>query len=251
MIFIQPDWPAPPNVKACTTTRVGGVSLAPYNELNLALHVGDAKQHVQKNRTLLKTRLALPSEPIWLEQTHSTIVVPATADNLGKEADATFASEPNCVCVVLTADCLPILLCNRAGTHVAAIHAGWRGLANGIIENTLKTLDLPSGELLAWLGPAIGPNAFEIGHEVRDLFLKSHPDTEQAFLPSPNGRWLGDLYALASLRLHTLGITNIYGKPYCTYSDKEQFFSYRRDGSKTGRMASLIWIAEKMDSRKN
>ncbi|MEO8401268.1 MAG: peptidoglycan editing factor PgeF [Gammaproteobacteria bacterium] len=240
--FIVPNWPAPKTIKAFTTLRTGGVSLAPYDSFNLGEHVGDETQHVKTNRENLKTQLNLQNQPVWLNQTHSTRVIPATTENTGKEADAAFTDQPGNVCAVLTADCLPLLVCQREGTHVAAIHAGWRGLANGVIENTLTAMGIPADDTLVWLGPAIGPKVFEVGDEVREIFLKSHPEAEQMFLPSPNGRWLGNLYALARLRLNSQGITHIYGGDYCTYSDSELFFSYRRDGNKTGRMASLIWM---------
>ncbi len=240
---ITPNWPAPLHIKACTTLRHGGYSEAPYVSFNLAQHVGDESRHVQANRALLTTLLALPTEPTWLEQTHSTIVVSAESHNRGKEADASFACESKQICVVLTADCLPILLCDRKGTCVAAIHAGWRGLANGIIGKTLDTLQLAPDDTLVWLGPAIGPTVYELGNEVRQQFIARQAETEKAFLPSSNpDRWLGNLYELAKLDFEHVGVSAIYGGDHCTYSDKERFFSYRRDGNKTGRMASLIWI---------
>lgn len=239
---IKPDWPAPAHVKAYTTLRHGGVSVAPYDSFNLAQHVGDDPAHVEQNRAILKKMLNLPNEPIWLEQVHSTIALPATPENQGKTADAAFTNQANRICVVMTADCLPVFLCDRAGTHVAVIHAGWRGLANGVIENTLTMLNVPRENLMAYLGPAIGANAYEVGDEVRQFFLDAHSEAIHAFTPSPNQRWLADMYALARLRLRLEGVMDIYGGEYCTYSDKEQFFSYRRDGSKTGRMASLIYI---------
>lgn len=242
MHFIAPNWPAPARVRACTTLRSGGVSVAPYDAFNLAEHVGDALPDVHTNRQLLYKMLDLPNEPIWLEQTHSTQVVPALPHNQGKEADASFTTEAQQVCVVMTADCLPILLCQCDGNQIGAIHAGWRGLANGIIEQTLAQFNFPPHEILAWLGPAIGPQVFEVGDEVRALFLQTQPEAAGAFLPSPQGRWLANLYILATLRLQRLGVTQIFGGDYCTYSMPDKFFSYRRDGNKTGRMASLIWL---------
>ncbi len=240
---IVPDWPAPAHVKAYTTLRTGGTSQAPYETFNLAKGVGDDEHAVKANRAILNDVLSLPNEPVWISQTHSTIVLPARPETKGKEADATFANQPEQVCAVMTADCLPIFLCDRSGTHVAAIHAGWRGLAHGIIENTLQTLNLSPENILIWLGPAIGPKVYELGEEVRDIFVCDDPQAEKAFVPSQNeGRWLGDLYALARLRLRRYGVSAIYGGEYCTYSDAARFFSYRRDGGKTGRMASLIWI---------
>jgi len=242
--IIIPDWPAPANIKAYTTLRHGGVSQAPYDTFNLAEHVGDNPQDVQTNRQLLKEMLSLPNEPIWLEQIHSTMVLPAVNDSRGKPADASFTTQSKQVCVVLTADCLPLLLCHRNGTQVAAIHAGWRGLANGIIAKTLDALNLPPEDILAWLGPAIGPKAYELGEEIREIFIKNDAEAEQAFIPSLHSdRWLGDLYSLAKLQLQKRHVSAIYGGKYCTYSDKERFFSYRRDGNKTGRIASLIWMA--------
>lgn len=243
-MLIKPNWPAPPHVKAYTTLRSGGVSAAPFDTFNLAQHVNDNAANVNKNRAILKNELALANDPIWIQQTHSTIVLPATSENRGKEADASFTDQANQVCVVLTADCLPLLICNREGNKVAAVHAGWRGLAHGIIENTLKALAIPASDLLVWLGPAISQKNYEVGEEVRNFFLTSNPEAESAFTPSPNQRWLADLYALARLRLKKIGITEVYGGDYCTYEDATKFFSYRRDGDKTGRMASLIYISE-------
>lgn len=241
--ILKPDWPAPINIRAYTTLRTGGISAPPYNTFNLAGHVGDDEKYVQANRELLKNKLNLPDEPIWLEQTHSTIVLPAIPANRNQKADATFSNQTGQVCVVMTADCLPILLCQRDGSCVAAIHAGWRGLADGIIEKTLQAMNPSSVDILAWLGPAIGPAVYEIGEEVRQRFIEQDPDAESAFIPSEHaGRWLGNLYELATLRLNKQGIFAIYGGEYCTYSDKDYFFSYRRDGQQTGRMASLIWI---------
>lgn len=243
-MFIEPNWPAPSNVKAFTTLRIGGVSEPPYDQFNLALHVGDKSEHVKENRQSLVQALHLPNEPIWINQTHSTIAIEAKDANRDKEADAAFTQQANQVCIILTADCLPILLCNQKGTYVAAIHAGWRGLLNGIIETTLQGLQLPNYELLAWLGPAIGQKNYEVGNEVREQFVAIDTEAEKAFLPSPNGRWLANLYALARLRLAKAGISSVFGGDLCTFDDAKKFYSYRRDGSKTGRMASLIWIKD-------
>ncbi len=241
--ILTPDWPAPANVNACTTLRLGGVSEAPYDTFNLADHVGDNETHVKANRQLLTNWLHLPNEPVWLKQTHSTIVLPAISSNRNQTADATFSDQPEQVCVVMTADCLPILLCHRQGTQVAAIHAGWRGLADGIIEKTLEKMALPPDDILVWLGPAIGPRVYELGEEVRQCFIEKDSAADSAFIPSKNdGRWLGNLYHLATLRLHKQQVFAIYGGQYCTYTDNKRFFSYRRDGIHTGRMASLIWM---------
>lgn len=239
--MIIPDWPAPSTIRACTTVRTGGVSESPYHTFNLADHVGDRSEDVKTNRALLKKMLDLPSEPLWLEQTHSTIVLHAATSHDTK-ADASFTDQPDQVCAVMTADCLPVLLCNRQGTRVAAIHAGWRGLANGIIENTVRAMNLSPDEVLVWLGPAIGPDVYELGDEVREYFLKIDEEAQHSFIPSRPGHWFGNLYDLARLRLKKLDIHAIYGGEYCTYTDSERFFSYRRDESRTGRMASLIWI---------
>jgi hypothetical protein len=243
-MFIKPDWPAPHNVRAYTTLRHGGVSQKPYDHFNLANHVGDLQESVLQNRLILREKLQLPNEPIWIEQTHSIIAVPASEKNRYQEADAAFSNESNQVCVVLTADCLPILLCNQTGTKIAAIHAGWRGLLNGVIESTLSGLNSPNETWLAWLGPAISQKNYEVGHEVRDAFLKHDPAAETAFIPSPNARWLANLYALASMRLQNLDISAIYGGEFCTFANSDHFYSYRRDGNKTGRMATLIWISK-------
>lgn len=239
-MFISPCWAVPSHIKAVTTTRRGGVSTKPFDTFNLGDHVGDDHIAVEKNREILKQTLSLPQDPIWLKQTHSNIAIEAHPENQYKEADASFTDKVNQICVVLTADCLPILLCNKEGTSVAAIHAGWRGLMKGVIESTLKSL--PSSEWLAWLGPAIGPQHFEVGNEVREQFIDSHPEDTHAFVPSKNQRWLANIYTLAKTRLNKLGILKIYGGNYCTYSDSDAFYSYRRDGEKTGRLASLIWI---------
>lgn len=242
MTWIAPNWPAPENVKACSTTREGGVSNAPYDSLNLGLHVEDDESLVLQNRAILKKELCLPSEPIWLDQVHSATVV--DADVQGQvvcKADSSVAHDKGTVCLVMTADCLPVLFCNREGTVVAAAHAGWRGLCDGILEETIQTMNCDPKQLVAWMGPAIGPKAFEVGAEVREAFIQKHKMTEKAFEPSINtGKWMTDIYVLARMRLAASGVTNVYGGGLCTYSNEQDFFSYRRDGV-TGRMASLIW----------
>lgn len=242
MNFIQADWPAPSHIKAFTSTRQKGISKPPYEEFNLGDHVGDCKEAVLHNRKKLKEVLNLVNEPIWIRQTHSTIAIEAIPQHRFKEADACFTTNRNQVCVVLTADCLPILICNKQGTCVAAIHAGWRGLLNGIIDSTFKAFHSSSDIFMAWLGPAISSWHYEVGEEVRTAFLNQLPEAVHAFAPSPHQRWLADLYALARLKLQKQGVKDIYGGEYCTFSEKERFYSYRRDGEKTGRMASLIWI---------
>lgn len=239
--WIIPDWPAPVAVRAVTTTRHGGASLPPYDSLNLGDHVGDQAEAVRENRRRLREMRQLPGEPVWLKQVHGVAVVDAAAVHGVPEADASFTSHPNIVCAVMTADCLPLLFCNRQGTVVAAAHAGWRGLLDGVIEATVLRMGVAARDLLVWLGPAIGPGAFEVGDEVRDAFIAHHAAAAEAFLPSANGRWLADLYQLARQRLNKLGIDAIHGGHWCTCSDSARFYSYRRDGV-TGRMASLIWL---------
>ncbi len=239
--FITPDWPAPANVYSLITTRRGGVSAAPYCSFNLGDHVGDDPQRVAQNRADLTA--CLPALPAWLTQVHGTIVLDAAIVTGAPKADASVARSPGVVSVVMTADCLPVLLCDRAGTVVAAAHAGWRGLLDGVLERTVEAMAKPAAELLVYLGPAIGPTAFEVGDEVRRAFVAHSAQAADAFRPGANaGKWLADLYLLARQRLQGVGIDNVYGGHDCTYSDAERFFSYRRDGV-TGRMASLIWFA--------
>lgn len=241
--FIIPNWPAPHNVKSIQTTRKGGFSRAPYDTLNLGSHVEDDPLYVDRNRQLLNRYV--PTEPVWLNQVHGITVVDAGATTCIPEADAAFARAKSAVCAVMTADCLPVLFCNQEGTVVAATHAGWRSLCDGIIEATVEAMQVAPNSLMAWLGPAIGPQAFEVGEEVRQEFMAKHEDADQAFSSSQDGKWLGNIYRLAQQRLNRLGVTAIYGggidQDFCTYTDAERFFSYRRDG-KTGRMASLIWL---------
>lgn len=240
-MFIQPHWPAPPWIKAYTTLRNGGVSTAPYNDFNLAIDIGDNTKDVEKNRVILQQTLKLPAEPIWIQQIHSNIVAQAIKENKNKQADATFSKEAEQICIITTADCLPILLCDRQGTLVAAIHAGWRGLHKRIIEQTIMAIQIQPEEILVWLGPAISQKYFEVGEEVRNAFVEVDADADSAFIRSASGRWMGDLYALARLQLKKLGVYAIYGGDHCTFDEKDKFYSYRRDAQKTGRMASLIW----------
>ena len=239
--FILPDWPAPANVRAMVTTRVGGVSHAPYDSFNLAIHVGDDPAAVRENRARLRTALVLPAEPLWLKQVHGVAVVDAARAGIEPEADGAFAAQPGTVCAVLTADCLPVLLCNRAGTKVAALHAGWRGLAGGVIDAGVQAIGVAGDELLAWLGPAIGPASFEVGPEVRAAFVQHDTQAAQAFRAVRDGKYLADIYSLARLRLQRLGVAAVYGGELCTVTDGAHFFSYRRDGA-TGRMAALVWL---------
>ena len=237
--YIIPDWPAPKNVRTLQTTREGGVSVAPYDQFNLGDHVGDNAQSVARNRQQLAS--IMPSEPVWLQQVHGTVVVDAGSSGCLPQADSAVSHHRRAVCVVMTADCLPILLCDEAGTVVGAAHAGWKGLAAGVIEATVTAMNIAPQKLMAWLGPAISQRAFEVGDEVRNIFVAQHAQACEAFLPGANGKWLADIYLLAHQRLHTLGITRVYGGEYCTYSDSSRFFSYRRDGV-TGRMGSFIWL---------
>ena len=241
--WIVPDWPAPPSVRALITTRAGGVSRGAYAGLNLGLSTGDDAEAVTRNRARL--RQSLPAEPLWLRQVHGTTVVEADGMEGSPEADAAVARRPGTVCAALTADCLPLLMCDRDGTVVAAAHAGWRGLCSGVIEETLRAMDRPPEALLAYLGPAIGPAAYEVGAEMREAFIAADrggdPESEAAFTPGRPGKFYADLYALARARLARSGVVRVYGGGYCTYTERERFYSYRRDGA-TGRMASLIWI---------
>lgn len=238
LTFITPDWPAPVNVKALQTTRNGGVSTGVYASLNLGDHVKDHPQHVAANRQLLSGYL--PSEPVWLNQVHGVRVIDAALSSCLESADASFATRKQVVCVTMTADRLPVLLCDQAGTAVAAIHAGWRSLCDGVIEATVAAMPVQASQLMAWLGPAIGPEAFEVGSEVRAQFMAQDAQAELAFQPKGD-KWLGDLYAIARQRLQTLGITQVYGGGRCTFNEPENFFSYRRDGD-TGRMGCFIWL---------
>lgn len=239
---IVPEWPAPPNVRALQSTRRGGVSEAPYDTLNLGDHVGDSPLAVAKNRQLFSA--LVPSEPVWLSQVHGVAV--ANADTAGclPSADACIARGAGSVCVVMTADCLPVLLCDEQGTVVGAAHAGWRGLCNGVLERTVAAMGVAPQRLMAWLGPAIGPGAFEVGLEVREAFVAAQPQAARAFiaLPGSGGKHLADIYLLARQRLEALGVTRTYGGGLCTVSDGARFFSYRRDGA-TGRMGTFIWLA--------
>ncbi len=238
---IEPDWPAPPGVRAACTLRAGGVSRPPYDALNCALHVGDEPAAVAENRARLRARLGLPCEPGWLDQVHGTETITLAARmHVPAVADAAVAREPARVCVIQVADCLPVLLAARDGSAVAAAHAGWRGLAGGVLESALRALGVPAAQVLAWLGPAIGPEHFEVGEEVRVAFTRTDPGAAAAFTANARGRWQCDLYALARRRLRALGVTSLYGGRWCTYADPQRFFSYRRDG-RCGRMAALIW----------
>ncbi len=240
--FINPNWPAPANVKALQTTRAGGVSQGAYTSLNLGMHVNDDPIAVAKNRQLLSAYL--PTEPVWVNQVHGVEVIDAATSSCLENADASFTTKPNVVCVTMTADCLPVLLCDRKGTVVAAAHAGWRGLCDGVIESAVAKMQVPVNEILVWLGPAIGPDAFEVGDDVREQFMAKDSKAALAFRLRGD-KWLCNMYQIARQRLNAMGVTQIYGasvnEDYCTYTDEARFFSFRRDNV-TGRMASMIWL---------
>jgi copper oxidase (laccase) domain-containing protein len=275
--WLVPDWPAPANIHAATTLRTGGVSQGTYSSFNPAAHVNDDIDRVRQNRQIIREMLDLPAEPVWLDQIHSNRAVkaenppypPLQKGGRGdlQQADASFTNESGVVCVVMTADCLPLLVCSKDGEQVAAIHAGWRGLLAGVINNTVVAMQVPlnppfskgetsqfrntdlspplckrgaRGDLLVWLGPAIGPDCFEVGSEVRDAFLEKSVAFNNAFKAQSNGKWLADIYQLARIELAALGISNVYGGTHCTFTEHERFYSYRRD-AQTGRMATLIW----------
>ena len=242
--YIKPQWSAPNNVKAYATTRQGGYSQAPFNGFNLALHVDDDPLAVAKNRQLLQQQLQLPTEPVWLEQVHSDTIYTIKTQSPSQPpiADASVTTVKNQVCIIMTADCLPVLFCDRQGTCVATAHAGWRGLLDGILEKTVATMPCDNGEIIAWLGAGISAEYFEIGDEVRDLFIADMPTCQSAFVPHSTGHWLADLYQLARLRLQAIGVTQIEGGNDCTYKQTDLFFSYRRQHP-TGRMASLIYLS--------
>jgi hypothetical protein len=268
--WMEPEWPAPAGVRALSTFRSGGLSAPPYDSLNLGGHVGDSPEAVAQNRRCLAAAARLPSEPVWLTQMHGIDVAdldaegqaeavrhadaPGLVDAPGRadvsersvpgrvhEADAAFTRQPGRVCAVLTADCLPILLAADSGDLVAAAHAGWRGLAGGVIEATVRALGVAPAKLLAWLGPAIGPGHFEVGADVRGALLRGDPGAEAAFAPNARGRFMADLPGLARRRLEALGVSRVSGGGYCTYAEGTRYFSHRRDGQ-TGRQATLIWL---------
>lgn len=240
--MIIPDWNIPTNIKAVSSTREGGYSLPPYGGLNLGLHVGDDSQTVEQNRHHLMQMAGMSSAPVWLNQTHSTRVVQLREPTSKvPDADGAFTDKPGIVCAVMTADCVPILLANKNGQEVAAVHAGWRGLADGILENALTRFH---GDVMAWVGPCIGKDAFEVGEDVVNAFVCHEPQARIAFEPrEQDGKWRGDLCCLVQQRLSSCGVSDITFSQLCTYMDSERFFSYRRDGV-TGRQASCIWINE-------
>jgi polyphenol oxidase len=241
-LLIIPDWPAAAHIGAVSTTRHGGVSHGAWQSLNLGDHVGDDAAAVAENRQRLVALAGLPAQPRWLTQVHGTTVVGAGEGAEPACGDAVVSRDINLVCGVMTADCLPILLCDRRGTVVAAVHAGWRGLLAGVIEATIDKMAVAGSEILAWFGPAIGPQAFEVGSEVVAAFCAHDRAATAAFTPHRD-RWLADIYQLARQRLAPLGVTDCYGGDHCTWQESDLFFSYRRDGI-SGRMASLIWLRD-------
>ena len=250
--LIFPEWPAPPNVRAFFTTRAGGVSTGVHASLNLGAHVGDVPLHVAENRR--RVRELVPAAPVWLNQVHGVNVIEGDAHigiNDGPaEADASVTSAHQLPCAVLVADCLPVLFCAEDGSRVGAAHAGWRGLQQGVLERTVEAMRVNPALILAWMGPAIGANAFEVGQDVFDAFTAASNDDAVAFRPIKDrqGKYLADIYALARRRLNAIGVQKIFGGQFCTVSEPTRFFSYRRDGQ-TGRMAGVIWIAGEKNQR--
>jgi YfiH family protein len=235
------EWRLPAGVHAAFTTRVGGVSSAPWDSFNVATHVGDVAEDVAANRARLATLLALPSDPAWLNQVHGTAVADLDARPQGViTADAAIARTDGRVCVVMVADCLPVLFASQDGQRIAAAHAGWRGLAAGVLEQTVAAMGVRGDVLTAWLGPAISKEHFEVGEEVRAAFVDADTGAAAAFARNAGGKWQADLAGLARRRLTTLGVTDVSGGQWCTFADRKRFFSHRRDG-KGGRMAALIW----------
>lgn len=242
--WLLPDWAAPSRVRALVTRRCGGVSQGAYSTFNLAHHVGDEPAHVATNRTRLRELASLPAEPLWLEQVHGIDVVEHTGRAMGSppRADAAVAFAPGRVCAVMTADCLPVVFADFDGSRVGVAHAGWRGLAGGVLEATIDALRVPPGRLLAWLGPAISQPAFEVGPEVRAAFVARNPEHEAAFAPNDAGRFQADLYLLARQVLVRAGVRDVRGGGRCTYTESSDFYSFRRDGGRTGRMATVAWL---------
>lgn len=241
MVMIEPDWPAPPGVHAVATERSGGVSAGPYASLNLAEHVGDEPGAVAANRDALASALSLDTQPCWLEQVHGADVLDLDTDPPGR-ADGAVTSTPGRVCVVLTADCVPVLLAARDGSRVGAAHAGWRGLAAGVLTQAVARMGTPPEQIQAWLGPAIGPTSYEVDADVRDAFLGADPSADRCFVPTRPGHWHADLYGLARARLSKSGVEAVYGGDFCTFTESARFFSHRREAP-CGRMATLIWRA--------
>ena len=237
--WITPEWPAPRNVRAFVTTRAGGVSEGEYASMNLGLGSGDDLERVARNRAIVRAHL--PAEPFFLAQVHGAVVATPGGNPMSR-ADATVTAEARRVCVVLTADCMPVFLANKSGTRVGVAHAGWRGMAAGVLENTARALQSPADEIVAWMGPAIGPDAFEVGPEVREAFMAFDDEAEAAFRSHRPGKYMADLYTLARQRLARAGVNQVLGGGFCTFHERERFFSYRRV-QKSGRMGAVIWLA--------
>lgn len=242
MDCLRPDWPVNAAVHAATTLRTGGVSTTPCDTLNLGIHVGDDPAAVEENRRRLRTELKLPSDPAWLEQVHGIEVANLDATTPAKRADAAVTRTAGKICAIQVADCMPVLFATKDGSAIGAAHAGWRGLAGGVLEATIAAMRADPAETYAWLGPAISQQHFEVGDEVRAAFISHDPAAAGAFTQNARQRWQCDLYALARQRLNALGVRNISGGGWCTYEDRTRFFSFRRDG-RCGRMAALIWLS--------
>lgn len=243
--YLHAQWPAPGHVRALVTTRREGISQGPFASFNMGLYSGDDQEDVWMNRRQIARDFRLSGSPQWLKQVHGTEVIEAESSGEEQEADASVGRSPGVVCAVLAADCLPVLFCDRSGTTVAAAHAGWKGLAAGVLEATVNAMGVNPAELLAWMGPAISQPYFEVGPEVREAFVKVNPTSSRAFRAGKDDRWHGDLYELARIRLHQMGVAGVYGGEFCTVSQPDLFYSYRRDGKQSGRMAALIWMEDK------
>ena len=243
--LLEVEWDLPRGVRAAFTTRPGGVSVAPWDSFNLATHVGDNPEQVAANRARLRDLLGLGSEPAWLNQVHGVEVagVEARLTSAAPDADASVTSRPGMACVVMVADCLPVLFTTRDGSRVGAAHAGWRGLASGVLEQTVRAIGVPGNQLRAWLGPCISREHFEVGDEVREEFVRKYASAPSYFERNTRGRWQADLIGLARHCLETLGVLDVSGGKWCTYHDRGRFYSHRRDG-KCGRNAALVWLAE-------
>jgi YfiH family protein len=242
-MVITPDWPAPAQVRCAFTLRSGGVSAAPYDSLNVGTHVGDAVEAVRENRRRVRECLRLPAEPVWLQQVHGTDVVDLDVSEGHEQAraDAAVTHKGGRVCVIQVADCMPVLFAACDGSAVGAAHAGWRGLAGGVLEQTVRASGVPATSLIVWLGPTISQQHFEVGDDVRTAFVSGDSAAAAAFETNTRGRWQCDLYSLARRRLAALGVRDVFGGGWCTYADTARFFSFRRDGQ-CGRMAALIWL---------
>lgn len=239
-LWLDADWPAPKNIHAGTSLRMGGNSLAPYNNFNLAQHVGDDANDVNKNRKILCDHLNLPHKPYWLNQTHSSDIFNMDRTDENRDADGSFTSKRNSVCAILTADCVPVLFCNQKGTKIAAIHAGWKGICGGIIENAIEIFSESDG-LLVWIGPCISKKHYEVGKDVYENCLNHSPMTQKAFEQVNDNHWYADLVRIVKILAENSGVGAIYECDLCTFKEDDLFFSYRRDGT-TGRTASLIWM---------